>query len=328
MKLSIIIPVYNVENFLVRCLESVTSPVEDDCEVIIIDDGSTDNCPEIIRSFSDDYPEYIISIRQENQGLGGARNTGLKAARGEYIVFLDSDDYLSPGALSEMKAAVSDDPDICIFNLQSVNEKYEIVKKEAGAGKTGVFTLEEYPELLLCLPAAWNKIYRRAFLIKRNFSFPGRVWFEDYRTIPALYPFASKIKAVNMCWYNYLQRSGSITNSRNIERNIEMIDAVEDLTDKFKEFGLFNEYYNQLEYSVLYNLLIAATVRVNRADPSSILQDEFLRYFRNHFPSYKKNPYFKKMPFKYKLLHFLITCRLWNVLHFVMKTNDRRKGNI
>ena len=128
MKLSIIVPVYNTRDYLAACLDSVLLPGAEDYEIIVVNDGSTDDSGEICAEYERRYPDLIRVITTENSGLGAARNVGLEAARGDYLLFLDSDDSLEKGALSEILAAIDGGFDIGIFDLRQVNPSGETVE--------------------------------------------------------------------------------------------------------------------------------------------------------------------------------------------------------
>ena len=116
MKISIVIPVYNVREYLSGCMASVLANDLSDCEIILVDDGATDDSGTLCDEFAAAHPDRIRVIHQENGGLGAARNTGLEAAEGEYLLFLDSDDSLAPGALEEMLALDLQGADLCVFD--------------------------------------------------------------------------------------------------------------------------------------------------------------------------------------------------------------------
>ena len=326
-ELSIVIPVYNVEKYLSQCLDSVLPCDASACEVIAVDDGSTDSSPEILKLYGDRFPELLRIITQPNGCIGAARNTGLEAATGKYIVFLDSDDYYSPGAISEMLEECRKDFDICVFDFMNVNERCEFIDIKPGcAKKDGFFTLGDYPFLLAELPSATNKIFRRSLFIENNIRFPGRVLFEDYRIVPRLYPFAEKICYTPAPWYCYRQQAASITHGTNADKNLQIIDASQELLDYYKSIGLYDKYYNELEYCVFYNEFLTSIDRVNLIDRHSPVQDRLKEYFLNTFPDYKRNPYVKAMGQKYYFLTFLIITGQYNVLNHVLTLNNARKN--
>lgn len=325
-KLTVMIPVYNVENYLKKCLDSVIYPELGDYEIVLVNDGSTDKSGAICDEYAQRFPALIRVITTPNGGLGKARDVGIDAARGEYILFLDSDDYLSPGAVPEMMALLEKDFDMCFFDIRSVNESGRVLKYITGCAIEGEFTLESYPELLFEMPSAWNKIYRRTLFTDNGIYYPGRVWYEDMYVTPLLYTKAKKMLSVHRPWHNYLQRAGSITNNKNTARNLEIIPAVNAMLDAYRGAGLFEKYREQLEYAAFYNQVLTSCTRVNLADWKSAVQDELYADFIKKFPDYRENRYVKAMCAKYRLLHFFIRHRMRLCLHAVMRANNIIKG--
>lgn len=327
MKLSIIVPVYNVEKYLAKCLDSAICPSVQDYEILAVNDGSTDSSPSILQKYASDYPEFIRVVNRENGGLGAASNTGIEAARGEFIAFLDSDDYYASGAVSELLKLCDLDNDICIFDIVSVNAQGQEIGRISpfDQEKSGL-SLESDPALLLISPSRVNKLYKRSLFLDTGIRYPSRVWFEDYRTTPKLFASASTISYRPLPLYNYLQQPESITHVKNASRNLEIIAAVEDILEYFESAGLYEKYRDELEYSAYYNELLTSTTRVNLIDPSSAVQEELLNWYTGRFPDYRQNPYFKKMPLKYRLIHFLIVSRMRRPLHALMTLNNKAKN--
>lgn len=320
MKLSIVIPVYNVEKYLKACLDSVIIPDRESYEIIAVNDGSTDSSPIILSRYADEYPGLIQVINTENGGVGSARNIGIKAAQGKYIAFIDSDDTYTQGAVNRMIEICEGEFDICFFDAVAINENGKPLGKVIGPGFEGDFTMESNPSVVFAQPSTWNKIYRRTLFTDNNIEFPGRVWFEDLRTIPKLYIHADKMKYVPECLYNYMQRSGSIMNEKvRTERNLEMIDACEDLLSYYRERDLCSD---ALEYCIFYNELLTSVDRVNLIDKNSSVQEKLIEWFEENFPGYRENPYYSNMPGKYKLLSNLIFKRRFGALHFLLELNE------
>ena len=251
-----------------------------DCEVILVDDGSTDGVSGALCDKIAEKSERIKVIHQENQGLGGARNTGIEAATGEYLFFVDSDDWLMPNAIDRLKAvATESNADVVSFNMRTddgngngqtfcLNE----VKKDTA------FTLEEHPEFLLSLPNAWGRLWKRKLFMESGIRFPGRAWYEDIRTTNKLFAVAKSIVTIDDVLYNYFQREGSIMRSSNIERNIEIVDAFKDIIEWYKFNGLFEKYQEMLCGLCIDHLYIVASVRVLRADVKHRLLNVFAKY--------------------------------------------------
>ncbi|MDO4990874.1 MAG: glycosyltransferase family 2 protein, partial [Eubacteriales bacterium] len=193
MKLSIVIPVYNTRDYLAACLDSVLVPAADDCEIIVVNDGSTDDSEVLALDYAARYPGRIRVISTENGGLGAARNVGLEAASGEFVFFLDSDDRLADGALPEILDSLTPERDIVIFDFLSVDTDGNVLERLSGCRQTGAVSLHAFPELLMEYPSGCNKICRRSLFLDSGIRFPGRVWYEDLRTMPKLYPLTDRI---------------------------------------------------------------------------------------------------------------------------------------
>ena len=321
LKLSVIIPVYNVEKYLRKCLDSVIRPQLSDYEIIIVNDGSTDSSPAIAEEYCRRFPDLCRMISTPNGGLGHARNVGLDNATGEYILFLDSDDYLSDDALEEMLEIADGGFDICFFDTVSVDENGFCLKYVEGFHRDGIFSLESEPALLLAPINACSKLFRRSMFERTGVRFPSRVWYEDIRTIPKLYFSASAFRAVRRPWYNYLHRAGSITNSKNAQRNTEMIDAMDDLLAYCREAGVYELYKSELEFLSIDHQLISTTVRVNLIDRKSPLQDQLISDHFSKFPDSQKNPYIPMLGRNRRVVMFLCTHRMFMLLNLVMRLN-------
>lgn len=324
--LSIIIPVYNVEAYLEKCLDSAIRPELDGYEIIAVNDGSTDSSPNILERYAERYPSLVRVVTKENGGLGSARNAALPVAEGEFVFFLDSDDYVPENTVSEMLDTCRNaEFDICFFDMDSVDEEGKILEHVTGANVTGPFTLDGNPEVLLCRMNACNKLFRRTLFTENGILFKDREWYEDVSSVPKLYALAGMMYYQPKTWYKYLLRTGSIMNNRNIARNLEIISAVDSTLSFYREHGLFEKYHSQLEYMAFYNELVTASVRINLADRNSSYQDDLLDWFRENFPDYRDNPYVKNMPAKYRLLDYLISHRMHRVLNLVMAANEKVK---
>lgn len=325
MKLSIVIPAYNMEDYLSTCLDSVLYPELKDYEIIVVDDGSTDRTAAIASDYVRRFRSLIRLISTPNGGLGHARNVGLDNASGEYLFFLDSDDSLSPGALPEIMGILDRGYDMYIFDIVSVNAKGAPIGSIPGCAKEGDVDLAGYPELLMQPASACNKICRRSLFTGTGIRFPGHVWFEDLRTMPKLYLFADRILSLRKPWYTYLLRPGSITNAKKVDRNLEIISAVDDLVDFFRANGRYEQFKDQLEYVVFYNQFLTSSTRVNLADRTSPIQDELMEDFLRKFPDFQRNPYIRSMSAQHKLLTFLLLrkCRL--CVNWLMRLNNALK---
>ena len=326
MLLSIIIPVYNVAEYLRDCVDSVLANDCSDCEIILVDDGATDGvCPGICDEYARKHPALIQVIHQENQGLGGARNTGISRAGGEYLFFLDSDDTITPDALSLIKTVIRETgAEVCSFSCVSHdgagNERLIVPSR----GLPGKFSLKEYPAFLLSLPMAPGRAWKKDLFLRSGIRFPGRVWYEDIRTTTKLFALAESMTIRQEPVYRYLQRPGSIMRSSGIGRNREIIDAFEDLLGWYRQQDLFNTYRKELCRLAVDHVLLAATVRVAKLGPTSALLGEFSDYVHREFPDWNANPYLKELPLLHKLLLKLIRMKQYSLIRLLFRIKDRQ----
>lgn len=328
MKLSIIVPVYNTQAYLARCLDSLIDERYTDYEIVVVNDGSTDSSEEIIESYVRRYPRWVRSITTPNGGLGHARNTGLAAAQGENILFVDSDDWLAPNAIREIHDTLCHRFDVAVFDFIHVNESGTELAAFSGCEYDKPFSLEEKPEFLFAPHNAVNKIWKRRLFSEHTISFPDRLWFEDLATIPKLYLHASVIYPVHRSWYCYFQRSGSImlANSTKVERNMEMITVMETVLQYYRDQGAFGKYRAQLEYKFYYEEYLASVTRVNQIDAKSQIQAYLRDAFLRAFPKYRENLYVRKASPQMKLLDRMVRSGRWNAVRALIILNNKAKG--
>ena len=322
MLISVIIPVYNVKDYIEKCVGSVIDPSFDDYEIILVDDGSTDGAsPELCDKIAAEHPELIRVIHQENRGLGGARNTGIREAKGEYLFFPDSDDTVMPGTVSILANKIKETgADIIAYNIMTDDgngNRSPVASNYIESDKP--FKLSERPEYLLSLPNAWGRVWRKTLFTDNGIEYPGKVWYEDIRTSTKLFAKAESIVTIPDRLYIYLQRQGSIMRSSNLERNREIIDAFEDIVGWFKAEGLFEEYREVLCQLAIDNVYVAASVRVLREDTKHPLLREFADYMEKTFPGYEKSPYIAKLPRMKKLAYKLIRARRYKLLALLFR---------
>lgn len=212
VKFSIIMPVYNVERYIREAIESIINQTYGYFQLILVDDKSPDNCPLIC----DEYAEYDNRItvihKQENQGLGMARNTGLTFVDGEYILFVDSDDTIEPNTLENTLAFLEGDTDILVFGMKRVyydkngkvkhTDVFKNTEKCSGSLKSNGKLFLDLSETKL-FPYACNKVYRRLFLEENGAAFERTKLIEDFLFNIDLFSKAGKIKVISDCLYNY-----------------------------------------------------------------------------------------------------------------------------
>lgn len=222
MKLSIVIPVYNVEKYIKKCLLSCVNQDISDYEIIIVNDGTPDNSMEIVRRIADDYSNIRI-LNQHNQGLSAARNNGFAIAKGEYVWFVDSDDWIESNCLKRITNELTDNIDILQLQYRLAYDDGTL-NKDCYTIIDGVASgFEQTCNGGLPAPAQFC-IYRSDFLRNNNLSFVKGIYHEDSEFKPRAVYIAKTIKSDNVVCYNYYQRqSGSITSSFSIKRANDII---------------------------------------------------------------------------------------------------------
>ena len=243
--LSIIVPVYNVEKYLSKCLDSLLAqdiPISD-YEIIIINDGSTDKSLSIADTYSESYSNIRV-ISQLNKGLGGARNTGIKASDGKYLFFVDSDDLIKKNSLKHLLEFMEFKKlDALRFNYEAVNEEGEIIPKNKNATYNTIFSdkivdgetfLSEY---LGWACYVWAFLFDASFIKSNALFFEENLYLEDVEWLIRLMPQAKKVCSIDLEIYHYLLRIGSITQSVQIEKRKKLLHDELYVLNKLNKFS-------------------------------------------------------------------------------------------
>ncbi|MCC3215737.1 glycosyltransferase [Chryseobacterium sp. X308] len=259
-RVSVIVPVYNVENYLEKCLKSLVKQSLSDIEIIVVNDGSKDNSEKIIKEFAQRYPDKIKAFTKENGGLSDARNFGIDRAAGDYIGFVDSDDYVTENMFEEMLLlAEKHHAKMVICNIQKVDENGKIVQK--------LTQLPDMPEKIALEHNfsvfsdisyfACNKLFKKELFNQKRFKKGAH--FEDIQLIPQLLLECETIAQTQSFHYQYLERTDSITKTHT-EKGLDMLKAVSDVEQVFgkssysnkskelKNFQIFEGVYSFLAY--------------------------------------------------------------------------------
>lgn len=217
-KVSVIVPVYNVQNYIRRCLDSITGQSLSDIEIIVVDDGSTDQSAEILEEYYKSDPRFSL-INTHNGGLSFARNNGLQAAHADFVMFCDSDDYYNSDSVERMYNAITEsDASLAVGGVQMVYENDGLTAHQKNSDiqyyKPKFHGKNTISDALLKKTdvAAWNKIYRKTIIDENNLTFPEGIWYEDSYFFHA-YAWSSEsifFLSYDQPIYNYVRRSGSI----------------------------------------------------------------------------------------------------------------------
>lgn len=266
-KISIIIPVYNTEKYLERCLKTVINQSLKEIEIIIVNDCSPDNSLEIIKKFEEKDRRIILIDKEKNEGLSEARNSGIKLAKGEYILHVDSDDWIEPNYFEDVyNLAKKENADVVItdFFIDYDNGEFFIQSDQKNQNGLELNKKQTINNIVLgkSFPCVWNKLFKRELYIKGEISHPkGKSLGEDLYVTPKLLFLANKIIKLNKAYYHYIQNNSSITKTRITVSKLKDIDFVlSGLNEFFKDKDIdidildFNyRYYNDWIYQVKYD---------------------------------------------------------------------------
>jgi len=233
-KISIIVPVYKVENELKRCMDSLLNQTLKDIEIILVDDGSPDKCPQLCDNYALE-DNRIKVIHKENGGLSDARNVGLIHANGDYILFVDSDDYISSNACEVLYFhAIKDDLDIVVGDAKRIEKHEERLMSHANISLNkimkGTDFLKEQLKYHGMHMAAWLNLYKKDFLIENELFFKKGILHEDEQWTPRVFLKANNVKYIRFAFYYYIIRENSITRNKDRTKNgIDLINTCYEL---------------------------------------------------------------------------------------------------
>ena len=288
-KVSVIVPVYNVEKYITRCLTSLINQTLDDLQIIVVNDGSQDGSEQIIKQFKRNY-NNIIYVTKENGGLSSARNFGLIYATGEYIAFLDSDDYVDRTTYQKMyeKAKEKNSDYVeCDFiwqypDRQKIDTGYRYKDKKEMFEKARV--------------VAWNKLIKREIIIDNKLEFPMGLNYEDIEFFYKLIPYINSFAFVEEPLIYYVQRENSIVNKQD-SKTRQIFRVLDDVIEYYKKIGLYNEYEKHIEYTCARILLCSSLKRMIQIPDKvtrELLLTETWQNLNGKFPNWKKNPILKR----------------------------------
>ena len=301
--LSIVVPVYNVSKYLKECLDSISKQTFNDFEVILVNDGSTDNSLDILNEYSKIDNRFKVYTKS-NGGLSSARNYGMQYVTGDYLTFLDSDDYLELNTYQEMmNNLIDNNNDLVVANI-----KYFFEDNREGYVLKGLN--EDINEItskkaLLSPMFAWNKVYKTSYFKQINKTYPEGLWYEDIPVTTLLFTNTEKIGYVDKDLYHYRQRSTSIMGTKS-SRNGEIFKILEIVINNFQERNIYDKYKDELEYLFLEHTKVYGQYRFLVQDNYQELYKQSEIFMKKYFPNYKNNKYIKYLNIKNKILLYTL----------------------
>lgn len=302
MELSIIVPVYNMaaDGKLEYCLNSLVNQTITDYEIIAVDDASTDNSPQILLEYAAHYPDlFKVYFSPENRKQGGAKNIGLKHARGKWIGFIDSDDWIVPDMYEKLlKKAKETGADMVACNYHMTHEHSDAIGQEVHthyAAQTGVLDEEKYKLLLLDSGSLVIKIYKRNLIYDCGMRFPEHMFYEDNAIANAIMLKATHFEYIDEPLYAYYQHITSTVHTISAERCGHRMEAARIMLKHARDFGYLDKYHDEIEFkfTVLFyvNTLFSYLQGTDKKDIDFL--SEMQREMKETFPEFEQNPYYK-----------------------------------
>ena len=318
-KLSIIVPVYGVEKYIDKCLNSLVKQSLKEIEVIVVNDGTKDNSQKIVDKYVKKYPDKIKSYIKENGGQGSARNYGLKKASGEYIGYVDSDDFVEKDMYKKLyNKAKENNYDIVVCGNYNVSEDYQNKNIDAFINNYNT----DLENIFFGKMAVWNKIYKRDILIKNKLEFKEKVWYEDLAFTLKAIMNSNTFAFIDEPLYDYLIREGSTMNNSNVQRNLEILDAFNDILS-YIQHNKKEEYFSKIEFLAIDHIYISAIVRVLKAEADDKVKRETINklidYMNKKFPNYKNNKYINTFSKNRKIIYKLINIKMYGLINLIFK---------
>ena len=293
-KISVIVPVYNAKKYIKKCLDSLVKQTLKDIEIIVVNDCSLDNVEKILDKYKAKYKNVKIYTNRKNKGIGYTRNLGIKKAKGEYISFVDSDDYLDKNYYEKMYLyAKENELDMVVSDIKKVNETYDVIGYER-VEDFEISNLKTNYDLLLNINLGpTNKLYKRELFT--DVLFPEDLKYEDLAILPKLISKANKMGKVNGVYYNYLIHSNSETTSMNpkVIDILRVMNIVNSDLKKLSYYKKIKEYVEYLNIRTITRYTLQQKYQENKKTKKIFINAAF-EYLNFNFPNWKNNKIFKR----------------------------------
>lgn len=307
---SIIIPVYNAEKYLAKCVNSCIGQTLPDIEIILVDDCSTDSSKEIIIDFQNQYPDKIRSLfLPVNSRQGAARNRGIEISTGQFLAFVDADDWIEPNMCEKLyQLAVENNADMAGANLfYSHDGKDDFAEYKYSSMELGAQNNRNVGEYSYFCGLFWSRIYRRDLIIENNIYFLEGVSYEDsfFNFLTALY--ANRIVKCEDAFYHYYYNPDSTTKKRNDIKQYARLNVIDMTFEECKKRGLYDIFPHEIDFKYVYMLEGAIRPLIQNFDhPDTEKFKEIQKMIKKKVPNYRANPYYNLLSKKKKAILELV----------------------
>lgn len=297
-KVSVIVPVYNLEKYIPRCLTSLQVQTLQEIEFIVVNDGSTDGSWEVMQKFAKDFPNKFLCFSKLNGGLSEARNFGMMHCRGEYIGFVDGDDYVAPNMFEQLyeTALISGSDFVTCDNYRIYGNRKKIDMFE-------IDTVSMQDAMTVCSYTAWTRIIRRSFIEVHNLQFPPKLQYEDLVFTYCMFAHAKRIAHVSTPLYFYIQREGSIMHTYD-EKICDIFEGFRLIREYYNEAGKYKEFSETLEYlhaRFFLNSSFERICHISEREKRHQLAQYTLNELSELYPRWYDNKYIANMPWRNRL---------------------------
>lgn len=323
---SIVVPIYNVEQYLEKCVESICRQTYENLEIILVNDGSPDQCGQMCEEYAKK-DNRIKVIHKKNGGLSDARNSGVKLATGKYLLFVDSDDYIAKDLVEKtVTVAEKNNCDMVLYDYYYVEpDNVEIRSTIVPANK--VISLEQEHTLLLAATSACAKLFNREFYVKANCPFPQGIYFEDLATTSIFFMRAKRVYYLKEPLYYYINRENSIMTGKNFEKSShDKLVALEHILSAYKKEGKYEEYRQELEYLVFANEYFEPSKVLALAGEDGEYLENYRKYMYETFPDIHNNKYVKNMGKKDKIHLWILDHKQYWMMRLLSKARKMILG--
>lgn len=318
IKVCVIIPVYNTEDYLKECIESLVNQTLREIEILIVNDGSTDSSLEIMKEFKNKYPNIIKIFDKVNGGQASARNYALSFAQGEYLGFVDSDDWVDSTMYEEMyEKAEKEDADIVICDMV-----------DHFPDRTVCYPSSRFENKFKVTPSACNKLFKRS-LVKED-VFPVGLWYEDFEFTTMQLMKTDCISVIHKGLYHCHCREVSTMYNNNSEKNQDILVVLEHLVEYVEKNGWYEKYKNVLEYLYIDHVLITSINRVQKQtnEKKKIVINNLRKEVLKKYNSFYRDDAFREMPKKRQIIALLNAYGLCSMSMMLLKITEIIKNNI
>lgn len=324
IKVSVVVPVFNCENYIEDCLNSILNQTLEQIEIIVINDGSTDNTSAILEKYEKNYHDKIKLLNKENEGQGKARNIGINLASGEFITFVDADDKIEPNMLEEMyKMAKSETSDIVVCDYYEIYGEKKQIKKTIPQR-----TADLKRDYIIWSSSPCSKLIKANILKDNNLHFLENGIYEDIAMMPLTGIYVNKISYCEKpLYYYYIRKGSTMRQDKFSEKLLSIYSALDNLENGFKNSKHLDEYYEEIEFIYIKHLLYAGCGRFLEYKEGRKEISKIIQIIKAKYPKWRKNRYYKMQDIIFKLnCNVFYTNCLWIIVLFQKLKNVMKRG--